>query len=33
MQNYLNDRIEEGLVEIHCLNNERNLILTLHQSI
>jgi hypothetical protein len=24
MQNYLNDRIEEGLVEIHCLNNERN---------
>jgi hypothetical protein len=24
MQNYLNDRIEEGLVEIHRLNNERN---------
>jgi hypothetical protein len=24
MQNYLNDRIEEGLVEIHHLNNERN---------
>jgi hypothetical protein len=24
MQNYLNERIEEGLVEIHRLNNERN---------
>ena len=24
MQNYLNDRIKDGLVEIHHLNNERN---------
>ena len=24
MQDYLNDRIEEGLVEIHRLNNDRN---------
>jgi hypothetical protein len=24
MQNYLNDCIEEGMVEIHHLNNERN---------
>jgi hypothetical protein len=23
-ENYLNDRIEEGLVEIHRLNNERD---------
>lgn len=27
MQNHLNDRIEEGLVEIHCLNNLLNPIL------
>jgi hypothetical protein len=31
MQNYLNDRIEDGLMEIHRLNNERNQFLTLHQ--
>jgi hypothetical protein len=24
MYNYLNDRIEEGLVKIHRLSNERN---------
>jgi hypothetical protein len=23
-ENYLNDRIEEGFIKIHCLNNERD---------